>query len=108
MKDVDLGFAGRRGASDPLHRAIADLAPGDPLTLRANGERWELFSRANQRVGTLAKSFACPHGMRCHSAKVLAIVTWRRERSEPQYQDSVRCDSWEVIVPEVRFVADDA
>ncbi len=108
MKDVDLGFAGRRGASDPLHRIIADLAPGDPLTLRANGERWELFSRANQRVGTLAKSFACPPGMRCHSAKVLAIVTWRRERSEPQYQDSVRCDSWEVVVPEVRFVADDA
>ena len=108
MKEVDLGFAGRKSARDPLHRAIAELAPGDPLTLRANGERWELFNRANTRVGRLAKGFAHPPGMRCHSAKVLAIVTWSWARSEPQYQDSVKCDSWEVVVPEVRFVANDA
>ena len=106
MKDVDLGFAGRRNARDPLHRAIAELAPNDPLTLRPNGDRWELFNHANMRVGRLAKSFACPPGQ--HSAKVLAIVGWNRERSEPQYKDSVQCDSWEVVVPEVRFAADDA
>ena len=106
MKDVDLGFAGRRNARDPLHRAIAELAPNDPLTLRPSGDRWALFNHANTRVGRLAKSFACPPGQ--HSAKVLAIVGWNRARSEPQYKDSVRCDSWEVVVPEVRFVADDA
>ena len=108
MKDVDLGFAGRRSARDPLHRVIADLRPGDPLTLRASGPRWELFNRANTRVGCLAKGFAHPPGMRCDSAMVLAIVTWSRARSEPQYQDSVKCDSWEVVVPEVRFVENDA
>ena len=108
MKDVDLGFAGRKRAGDPLHRAIADLTPGDPLTLRKNDQRWELFSRANTRVGRLAKGFAIPPGMRCHSATVLAIATWSRESSEPQYQDSVKCDSWEVVVPEVRFVANHA
>ena len=106
MKDVDLGFAGRRNARDPLHRAIAELAPNDPLELRPSGDRWALFNHANMRVGRLAKSFSCPPGQ--HSAKVLAIVGWNRERSEPQYKDSVRCDSWEVVVPEVRFVADDA
>ena len=106
MKEVDLGFAGRWDARHPLHRAIAELAPNDPLTLRPNGDRWELFNHANTRVGRLAKSFACPPGQ--HSAKVLAIVGWSRERSEPQYTDSVRCDSWEVVVPEVRFGADDA
>ena len=108
MKDVDLGFAGRKRAGDPLHRAIADLAPGDPLTLRANGKRWELFNRANTRVGRLAQGFAIPPGMRCHSATVLAIATWNRESSEPQYQGSVKCDAWEVVVPEVRFVANHA
>ena len=106
MKDVDLGFAGRRNARDPLHRAIAELAPNDPLTLRPSGDRWALFNHANMRVGRLAKSFDCPPGQ--HSAKVLAIVGWNRERSEPQYKDSVQCDSWEVVVPEVRLVADDA
>ena len=108
MKDVDLGFAGRSSAGDPLHRAIAELAPGDPLTLRENGDRWELFNGADQRVGRLAKRFVYPPGMRCLSATVLAIVAWSRDRSEPKYQDSVKCDSWEVVVPEVRFVADDA
>ena len=107
MKDVDLGFAGRRDTGDPLHRVIADLNPGDPLTLCANGDRWDLFNRANKRVGRLAKGFACPPGMRCHSAKVLAVVTWNRDRSEPQYQASIKCDSWEVVVPEVRFLAND-
>ena len=106
MKHVDLGFAGRRNARDPLHRAIAELAPNDPLTLRPHGDRWALFNHANMRVGRLAKSFDCPPGQ--HSAKVLAIVGWSRERSEPQYKDSVQCDSWEVVVPEVRFVTDDA
>ena len=103
MKDVDLGFAGRQNARHPLHRAIADLAPGDPLTLRRNGARWELFNHANARVGRLAKSFASPDGMSRQSATVLAVVAWSRDRSDPEYQDSVKCDSWEVVVPEVRF-----
>ena len=104
MKDVDLGFAGRRDAGDSLHRVIAALKPGDPLTFRAKGDRWELFNCVNKRVGRLSKNFALPSGMRCHSAKVLAVITWSRDRSEPQYQDSIKCDSWEVVVPEVRFV----
>ena len=108
MKDVDLGFAGRLNARHPLHRAIADLEPGDPLTLRRSGARWELFNRANTRVGRLANSFESPDDMHCQSATVLAVVAWSRERSDPEYHDSVQCDSWEVVVPEVRFVANGA
>ena len=37
------------------------------------------------------------------SARVLAVIGWSRETSEPQYRDTVQRDSWEVVVPELLF-----
>ena len=41
--------------------------------------------------------------MRCTSAAVLAIATWDRDSSEPEYRDGLLCDRWEVVVPELAF-----
>lgn len=30
-------------------------------------------------------------------------AAWGREASEPEYLGSVRCDTWEVVVPELVF-----
>ena len=109
MREVDLGFAGRYAADHPLHKAIAALAPGDLLTPRKtgeNGSRWELFDSADQRVGRLTQGFKAPPGMRCHSATVLAVVAWSRELSEPDFRRGVKCDAWEVVVPELMFAPD--
>ena len=109
MNEVDLGFAGRHAADHPLHKAIAALAPGDPLTLRktdGNGGRWKLFDRNKRQVGRLAKGFKASPGMHCRSATVLAVVSWSRELSEPQFQPRVKCDAWEVVVPELMFTPD--
>ena len=107
LEDVDLGFAGRQGARHPVHRAIAALSPGDPLQTRVvNAGRWELLNREGTVVGRLAKSFGPPAGTRCRSATVLAIVGWSREASKPQYRDGIKCDAWEVIVPELTFEPD--
>lgn len=65
--------------------------------------RWELLDQSGTVVGQLAGSFEAPAGMECSFATVLAIVTWDRERSEPEYRDGLRCDSWEVVVPELIF-----
>lgn len=107
LQEVDLGFAGRRWAGDPIHRAIAALSPGDPLKVRV-GERgqWELLNRVGRVVGRLAKSFRPPSRKSCRSAGVLAIVGWSREASDPDYRESMRCDSWEVVVPELVFQPD--
>ena len=105
LQDVDLGFAGRRGASHPVHHAIAGLSPGDPLEMRAlNPGRWELLDRAGVAVGRLARNFKLPPGMRCRSVEVLAVVGWSREASEPQFHDAIKCNSWEVVVPDLVFV----
>ena len=106
MKDVDLGFAGRQAAGHPLHKAIAALAPGDPLVPRNSGDRWELIDQSGQAVGRLAQSFELPKGTQCRSATVLAITTWSRELSQPQYQSRIKCDTWEVVLPELRFSPD--
>ena len=104
LQDVDLGFAGRHGTHHPIHRAVAALSPGDPLETRiADWGRWELLDEAGTLVGRLAKSFEPPAGMRCRSAEVLAVVGWSRESSEPQFRNGIRCDAWEVVVPELAF-----
>ena len=104
LDEIDLGFAGRLHAGHPVHRAIAALSPGGPLEARVNEQgRWELLNLSGTVVGRLANNFQPPHGTRCSSATVLAVVTWSRETSAPQYRDSVRCDTWEVVVPELVF-----
>ena len=128
LRDVDLGFAGRRVAGHPIHRTIAALSPGDPLQVRvaatrrprrtglqdrllpddppeahAAPRRWELLDRTGNVVGRLAGGFDPPVGMPCRSAMVLAVVGWSRDASDPQYHDGIRCETWEVVVPELVF-----
>ena len=104
LQDVDLGFAGRRREHDPIHGTIAALSPGAPLETRITEQgRWELLAPAGSVVGRLARSFQPPPGMRCRSAEVRAIVGWSCETSETRYRDTIRCDAWEVVVPEIVF-----
>ena len=68
----------RFDAQDPLHLKIkSDIEPGGGLQVQ--------------------------EGMRCKFATVLAIVTWSREKLEPEYQSGLLCDEWEVVVPEPVF-----
>jgi len=103
LGDVYLGFAGRRPAGHPVHRAIAALSPGDRLNVRVNGQRRELLSDDETVVGRLATTFEPPAGLRCISATVLAVTTWNHEISDSKYQDNIECDAWEVVVPELVF-----
>ena len=103
LRDVDLGFAGRQPASNPVQRAITALSPGDPLRVRTTQQPWALLDRADNVVGRLAKGYTPPAAMRLQSATVLAVVTRSRADSEPQYQDALKCEKWEVVVPELVF-----
>ena len=104
LKEVDLGFAGRHDSRHAAHRAIAGLSTGDPLQARvAASGRWELLNLEGAVVGRLARRFEAPADMRCAGAAVFAVVTRSRAMSEPQYLGSLRCDTWEVVVPELVF-----
>ena len=107
LQDVDLGFAGRQAPGRPVHRAISRLSPGDSLQCRMVGDgMFALLDGNGVRVGHLSGSFTPPRSMRCRSAEVLAIVRWSREESEPHFQERARCESWEVVVPELVFEAE--
>ena len=101
LRDVDLGFAGRQPSGHPVHEAIAALAPGDPLHIRTKAQRWELLDGNDTVVGRLANGFEASPDICRATATVQAIVHWNRESSDPLYWDRYRCDSWEVVVPEL-------
>ena len=103
LRDVNLGFAGHKPLDHPTHRAIADLAPGDQLRVRRQSDRCELRNYEGVVVGTLARSFEAPTNMRCIGGTVLAVATWSRERSDPQYRQRLKKDTWEVVIPELVF-----
>ena len=103
LRDVYLSFAGYKPASHRVHRDIAALSPGDPLRVRVRSGRWNLLNAAGSVVGRLARGFEPPANMRCVDATVSAVVSWRRRDSDPQYQTQMRCDEWEVVVPELVF-----
>ena len=89
-----------------MHTAIAELSAGDILRVRAEANRRELVDRQGTVVGQLAGDYEAPSGTRCAFALVSAIVGWDRQYSEPQYQQRLSCDSWEVVVPELVFELD--
>jgi ATP-dependent DNA helicase RecQ len=102
LSDVDIGFVGRQRANARVHQAIADLKVGDGLTLQKSGERWEIL-RGETCVGRLSLSFAPPKGTVCIDAHLAAVVTWSREDSKPEFAASLKCDRWDVVVPELVF-----
>ena len=108
MRDVDLSYAGRYKETHPVHCAIRDLNPGDPLFLvrsKFRAERWELTDHAGKVVGRLSSKFNCPANMKFRSGTVYAIVTRDQDQGEgdPKYRSLLKCRTWEIVVPELVF-----
>ena len=103
VKHYQDGQLKRGRVNDPVHRAITALSPGDPLRVRTTQQPWQLLDHAGNVVGRLAKGYTPPPAMRLRTATVLAIVMRRRSDSEPQYQNALKCEEWEVVVPELVF-----
>jgi hypothetical protein len=51
------------------------------------------FSRAFEPLGSVQQA----------SARVAAILVRRREDEGAAFQNSAKCDRWEVVVPELQF-----
>ena len=102
LRDVFLSFAGYRKPHDPIHEAIAALSPGDRLGVRMGPRgRWELLNSQGTVVGQLASSYKVPDEMQVKLATVMAVVAWDKDNSDPEYQQGIVCDKWEVVVPEL-------
>ncbi len=101
LTDVDLSCAGRRPTGDAIHAHIAALAVGDPLQLRLRDDKWEVLDRSGVVVGRLARSFGVPADRIVLRASVCAVVVWRRADQTPEWIDTVRCETWEVVLADL-------
>ncbi len=108
LEDVDLGYAGRKGSNHFVHRAIAELSLGDSLDMRiVESGNWEILNQSGSVVGRMAKSFTPPQKMRFRTASVMAISGWSIDATSPEFRDRVKCDAWEVVLPELVFEPDE-
>jgi ATP-dependent DNA helicase RecQ len=99
LRDIDLGFAGRKAPEAAVHREIKALRIGDELHLVGN----ELRTLSGFCVGRLSSKFDLPSDLRCVRASVRAIVVWRQRDSDPEYQHFCKCGHWEVVLPELVY-----
>ncbi len=102
-RDVDMGFAGRYSPSHAIHKTISNLKTGDPLWLENRENRWLLLDAQGEVVGRLAQSFEPPNGMACAQARVSAVLVRRQQDSSVEYASYLRCERWELVLPELVF-----
>ena len=104
-KLVDLSFAGRLRSGDPSLAAIAAARPGDPVHLIRDGDRWRIDNSQGQTLARLSRAFAPPDATTFLRGEVAAILNWRREDGDEEYNHLLRRDEWEVVLPELVFEA---
>lgn len=103
LSEVDLGFAGSFPVGNEVHRSIGRLQSGDPLELRQQDERWELFDQSGRLVGRMARAFELPSGRKCRETSVAAVVIRGEADSLPEFQRRIKTPKWEVVVPQFVF-----
>ena len=104
-KLADLSFAGRLRSGDPSLAAIAAARTGDPIHLIRDGDRWRIDNARGETLTRLSRAFAPPEGTTFLRGEVAAILNWRREDGDEEYNHLLRRDEWEVVLPELVFEA---
>ena len=97
--DVDLGFAGRKPADDPLHSHLDRIAVGQPLELVRVAHGWGLRVPGETLVlGRLAGKYSLPATDRVE-ASVESVVRRHRDQSRPEFASQLKCEHWYVLLP---------
>jgi ATP-dependent DNA helicase RecQ len=102
-KLVDLSYAGRLKPGHPALAAIAAANPGDPVHLIRDGVRWRIENTQGQTLARLSRAFTPPEGGTFLRGEVSAILKWRREDGNEDFNHLLSRDEWEVVLPELVF-----
>ena len=107
MADVVLSFAGWRASNSEVHRVVAAVAPGDPVSLLHENGQWKVFDRQGRQVGRMARRWSLPDGMTIVQAVVQGVFTrWARDAADEEHRQWLRSDTWEVVVPQITLSRD--
>ena len=109
-KDVDLSFAGRKVKDNSVHETLNKLKAGSKLMIETGRDgRWNICDLDGHEVGRFAKSYSPPNNMKIRDAQVYAILSRKREidTGDPKLQRLIKCDAWEVVLPEIVYEPDE-
>ena len=101
---VYISWPGKFPAHHAVHRHIAALQVGDPLTLcPPQGSRhWTLRNAQGITVSTMAKAFSPPP----HVQAVTVAAIQVRRRSPEDAERGVPCERWEIVLPCLEVLAE--
>ena len=102
-EQIVLSWPGYFSATAPIHKAIAALEVGSPLTIRprSDGKKgWEVADMNGTAVARMAKKFDLPEGT-IIAIRVAAILARRATGDEI---GSLKCKSWELPLPEIEYL----
>ncbi|MEH6541475.1 RecQ family ATP-dependent DNA helicase [Halopseudomonas sp.] len=97
LKDIDIGFAGRKAEGDPIHANLQRLQPGVELKVQQQGDRYLILDSQGQVVGRTSQAFGLD--LDVDHCEVAGVVVRFLDDSEEQYRSRQACDRWEVVVP---------
>ena len=94
-REVDIGYAGRFAAGNPIHRKIANLSVGSSITVE---DRW-IRTLDGSTVGRLSRSAEVVEGSL--RGNVMAVMARTRAQTAASYTDGLQTDEWDVVLVEV-------
>jgi ATP-dependent DNA helicase RecQ len=100
-----VSYAGQQAASDPIHAALAEARPGDPLSLVALGPEVRIVDGRGQMLAKLSKA-GCERWPRerlatIHGARLLCLVRRDREQEKSVYRERLQVERWHLPVVEL-------
>ena len=103
LGDLFIDWAGRRPASDPVHRRLAALQAGAVVQFRKNGGSIAIEAGDGpvamlSRPGTARWAARIDHVL---CARVARMAERHAAQSAPQWRSGLRCDRWKVPIVEV-------
>ena len=105
MKDLDLGFAGRKHPGHPIHQHLAALEPGMTLTAKADVSGISLYDPSDNRVAKLSQTASqtwLPRLSTIRQVRVIGLLQRTAKDETEAFRPQCRCEQWEV--PWVEFI----
>jgi hypothetical protein len=103
LADLFIDWAGRRPASDPVHRRLAALKAGDAVRFRKEG-RWLAIEAKDGPIAMLSRPGCARWAAkldRVVSARLVEMVERQAAESALEWRAELRCDRWIVPIVDV-------
>jgi len=104
-KSIDLSFPGRLHKLSPSLAALRRANIGDAITLANKDGRWIVQNSDGVKIGSMSRAYLPPKGAEFLSGEIGAMIRWRRSDGDQDYQDSIKRDEWDVVLPDLVFRA---